>query len=123
MGKIEKFEDLICWQKARELVKKIYKLTNSDRISKDFVLKDQIRRAGISIMLNISEGFARRTNKDFSKFLYIAHGSTAEVQSVLYVAKDLGYIKESEFEELYNDANEISKIISGLLKKLREKTL
>ena len=120
MAKIERFEDLICWQKARELVKKIYRVTLSDKISKDFVLKDQLRRAGISIMLNISEGFARRTNKDFSKFFYIAHGSAAEVQSALYVAKDLSYIKESDFEELYNDANEISKIISGLLKKLRE---
>ena len=68
-------------------------------------------------MLNIAEGFARRTNKEFSQFLFIAHGSTAEVQSALYIAKDQNYISENEFQTLYQDAEEISKMITGFIKK------
>ncbi|SRR5690606_32215405 len=120
MAKIEKFEDLICWQKSRELVKEIYRITNTEKFSRDFALRDQARRAAISSMLNISEGFARRTNKEFSKFLYISHGSIAEVQSAMYIALDLSYIDSIEFERIYNNSTEVSKIISGLLKKLRE---
>lgn len=118
--KLKKFEDLICWQKSRELVKEIYRITNTEKFSRDFALRDQARRAAISSMLNISEGFARRTNKEFSKFLYISHRSIAEVQSAMYIALDLNYIDNIEFERIYNNSTEVSKIISGLLKKLRE---
>lgn len=76
-----------------------------------------MKRASNSIMLNIAEGFARRTNKEFSQFLFIAHGSTAEVQSALYIAKDQNYISENEFQTLYQDAEEISKMITGFIKK------
>jgi four helix bundle protein len=118
MSKIEKFEDLICWQKARELVKEIYKLTDSSNFKRDYSLIDQIRRASVSIMLNISEGFALRTSKEFKKHLYIAHGSAAEVQSVLYIAEDLNYIDNEIFTKYYEKCTEISKIISGLIKSI-----
>ncbi|MFA5405593.1 MAG: four helix bundle protein [Ignavibacteria bacterium] len=116
MSKIEKFEDLICWQKARILVKEIYTLSRC--FKNDFSLMDQIKRASVSVMSNISEGFALRTHKEFKKFLYISHGSLAEVQSILYVAFDLNYITTDTFNEFYNKCNEISKIISGLIKSL-----
>jgi four helix bundle protein len=118
MSKIEKFEDLICWQKARELVKGIYKLAEPDKFKKDYSLIDQIRRASVSIMLNISEGFALRTSKEFKRHLFLAHGSVAEVQSVLYIAKDLNYIDSENFRKYYDNCTEISKILSGLIKSI-----
>ncbi len=75
MGRIEKFEDLVCWQKSRILVKEIYKISCQDLFGRDFVLKDQFRKAGISVILNVAEGFGRRTYKEFKQFLFIAHGS------------------------------------------------
>lgn len=116
MSKIEKFEDLICWQKARELVKDIYSISST--FKKDFSLMDQAKRAASSVMLNIAEGFALRTHKEFKKFLYVSHGSIAEVQSILYIAMDQSYINDEQFKNLYNKCNEISKIISGLIKSL-----
>lgn len=116
MSKIEKFEDLICWQKARELVKEIYKVSRS--FKNDFSLIDQAKRASASVMLNIAEGFALRTHKEFKKFLFVSHGSVADVQSVLYIALDQNYIDDEKFKNLYNKCNEISKIISGLIKSL-----
>jgi four helix bundle protein len=121
MAKIERFEDIQAWQKARVLVKAVYSVSNSGGFAKDFGLRDQIRRAAVSIMLNIAEGFARKTNREFIQFLVIAHGSTAEVQAALYVARDQGYITDPEFETLYALANETSKMIMGFssyLKKL-----
>lgn len=91
MPKIERFEDIQAWQKARELVKEVYSVSNDGSFSKDFGLRDQIRRAAVSIMLNIAEGFARKTTREFSQFLVIAHGSAAEVQAALYVAIDQKY--------------------------------
>lgn len=90
--KIEKFEDIKAWQIARELVREIYRITNKDEFAKDFGLKDQIRRAAVSIMSNISEGFERGSDKEFNQFLNYARGSSAEVKSQLYIASDLGYI-------------------------------
>jgi four helix bundle protein len=119
MSRIEKFEDLICWQKSRILVREIYEITFRSSFCKDFALRDQIRRASLSIMLNIAEGFGRRTHKEFKQFLFIAHGSIAEVQSCLYVASDLTYIQNDIFESLYDKCTEISKIISGLIKSLK----
>ena len=118
MAKIERFEDIQAWQKARVLNRKIYEVTGEGGFSKDFSLKDQIRRAAISIMLNIAEGFARRSNKEFRQFLYIAHGSAAEVQSALYIALDRSYINESDFNILYLDVEEASKMIAGFIKYL-----
>ena len=119
MSKIEKFEDLVCWQKTRLLVKEIYNITHIGVFNKDFALKDQIRRSMISVLLNIAEGFGRRSHKEFKHYLYISHGSIAEVQSCLYIALDLNYIKKDLFDKLYNKCTEVSKIISGLIKSLK----
>lgn len=119
MAKIERFEDIKAWQKARELVNEIYSVTNDGRFAKDFGLREQIRRAAVS-MLNIAEGFARKTNREFSQFLVIAHGSAAEAQSALYVALDQNYINQQQFEKLYKMTDEISKMIMGFSSYLRE---
>jgi len=126
MAKIERFEDIVAWQKARELVKEVYRVSNDGRFVKDYGLRDQLRRAAVSVMLNIAEGFARKTNKEFIQFLVIAHGSTAEVQSALYVALDHEYIRHEQFESLFKHADETSKLIMGLsnyLRKCSTKTL
>lgn len=119
MAKFERFEEIVAWQRARELVGEVYRATTNGKFNKDFGLRDQIRRASVSIMLNIAEGFARRTNKEFSQFLFVAHGSVAEVQSALYVAMDQKYITRETFDKLYSDCTEISRMISGLIKYLR----
>ena len=119
--KIKRFEDIIAWQKAREQVEKIYRLTGADKFNRDFGLKDQIRRAAISVMSNIAEGYARQTDKEFVQFLYIARGSAFEIQSQLYVALDLRYIVEEEFEKTYEAFSEISRLIMGLIKYLQNK--
>lgn len=120
MAKIERFEDILAWQKARELVAAIYETSSDGRFAKDFGLRDQIRRAGVSIMLNIAEGFARKSNREFFQFLVIAHGSAAEVQAALYVALDQKYISQEHFENLYKMADETSKTIMGFANYLRK---
>jgi four helix bundle protein len=112
--KIERFEDLIAWQKARELTKQIYDITRTGQFSKDFGLKDQIRRASVSVMSNIAEGFDRGGRAEFHRFLVIAKGSCAEVRSQLYIASDIGYIDKKYFDELYSLVSETSRIIGGL---------
>jgi len=119
MAKIERFEDIVAWQKARTLVAEIYAVSGKGGLARDFGLRDQIRRAGVSVMLNIAEGFARRTNKEFAQYLFIAHGSVAELQAALYVALDQDYISQEVFNDLYHKANEVSKVISGFIKALR----
>lgn len=119
MAKIQRFEDIEAWKKAREIVKEIYQLTeNNKNFKSEFALKDQLRRSAISVMRNIAEGYARQTDKEFTKFLYIAIGSNAELQSQLYVAIDLNYINRDEFERLYSKSIEISKLIRGFIKYL-----
>ena len=118
MSKIEKFEDLICWKKSRILVKEIYDITSGHLFSKEYALKDQERRASLSVMLNISEGFGRRSHNEFKHYLFMSHGSIAETQSCLYVAYDLKYIDKDIFENMYAKSTEISKILSGLIKSL-----
>ena len=118
MAKIEKFEHIEAWQKGRKLVEEIYGITNSPEFSRDFALRDQIRRSVLSVVSNIAEGHARRTNREFVQFLYIAHGSLAEIQAQLYVALDLGYIDRPKFEALYNLSCEISKMTMGFIKYL-----
>ena len=119
MAKFSSFEEILSWQKARELNVIIYKVTNSnDLFNKDFGLKDQIIRASVSISSNIAEGFERQTTKEFIRFLYIAKASAGEVRSQLYLAFDIKYINKIEFKELKLKVKEFSKLISGLLKYL-----
>jgi len=101
MAKFNKFEEIQAWQKAKHLTLLIYKITAEEKFSKDYGLKDQIRRASVSIMANIAEGHGRRTNVEFANFLNLARGSAAEVQSHLYIALGLNYINQKDFDELY----------------------
>ena len=117
--KIERFEDIQAWQKARELVTRIYSMTNKGDFAKDYGLKDQLRRASVSVMSNISEGYARQTDKEFAQFLYIALGSAAEVQSLLYTAQDLNYISKEEFDNIYELSSEVARLIAGFIKYLQ----
>ena len=114
MGGVASFEDLIAWQKARELTKAIYLATRQDVFAKDFGLCGQIQRAAVSIMSNIAEGFERGSNADFHRFLVIAKASCAEVRSQLYIALDIGYINEDEFRRLQGQAQEVARLVGGL---------
>ena len=116
--KFTRFEECEVWQMGRELVREVYSLTREGEFVKDFGLKDQIQRAAVSISSNVAEGYARRGNKEFVKFLWIAKGSAAEVQSQLYHAKDLGYIDAASFEKLYNSANLIQVKLYHLIQSL-----
>jgi four helix bundle protein len=111
--KIEKFEDFIAWQKARQLTRKIYQATRLPGFSRDFGLKDQVRRSAISIMSNIAEGFERGRAAEFHQFLSIAKASCAELRSQLYVAFDANYLSPSQFQELMSKAIELGQIIGG----------
>ncbi|MCL5071069.1 MAG: four helix bundle protein [Actinobacteria bacterium] len=113
--KIEKFEDIISWQKGTELSVKIYSIFRSN---KDYGFKDQIQRAAVSISNNIAEGFERQSNKELVKFLFIAKGSAGEVRSMLSVAFKLNYIDKFQYDDLYNQCLEISRLTSGLIKTL-----
>lgn len=120
--KIEKVEDIQAWQKARQLITEVYKVTTeNERFSKDFGLKEQIRKASVSIMSNIAEVFSRQTNKEFIQFLYVARGSASEVQSQLYVALDLEYISQIQLGKLYELSEEAIKLISGFIRYLERK--
>ena len=109
------FEEIFSWKKARELALIIYQEFKNCR---DFSFRDQIRRASISIMNNIAEGFERRGDKELKKFLFIAKGSCAEVRSMLYLARDLGDISKDKCKELVTKSIEISKLLSGFIKTL-----
>jgi len=113
-GKIERFEDLIAWQKARSLTRTIYRITRQGAFARDFGLSGQIQRASVSIMSNIAEGFERSGLGEFHQFLSTAKSSCAEVRSQLYIALDVGYLSQIEFEELFAQAEEVGKIVGGL---------
>ena len=112
--RVERFEDLIAWQKARELTVRIYRITGQGNFAKDYGLKDQIRRASVSSMSNIAEGFERHRLTEFHQFLSVAKGSCAEVRSQLYVAFDVGYLSDEQFAKLKSQTEELGRIISGL---------
>ena len=122
MATFKRFEDIHAWQKSRQVTRKIYEVTATDRFARDFGLRDQIQRASISIMANIAEGFGRHTDKDFANFLSIAHASVSEVQSHLYVALDLSYVSEDLFTELYGLLDEVSRMTLVLARHLRTAT-
>ena len=114
------FEEIESWKKARVFNKLIYNITQQENFSKDYGLKDQIRRASVSISSNIAEGFERNTDKEFVYFLYVAKASAGEVRSQLYLANDLEYINNEDFLQLKNQVVEISKLIGGLIKYLKK---
>lgn len=114
-----KFEEIQCWQKARELTARVYHMSRRDSFSRDFGLKDQIRRASVSIMSNIAEGFDRDGTAEFVQFLSMAKGSAAEVRCQLYVAADQGYIDENELGELTTLATQTGAMTAGLITYLR----
>jgi len=117
--KVTNFEQLEAWQQARKLNQHIYKLSADSPFKHDFTLTDQIRRASISIMANIAEGFDRGSNKELIRFLYIAMASASEVKSHLYVALDQGYIDKKTFDETYKQATKTGKLINAFISYLR----
>ena len=123
MSKIEKFEDIIAWQKARELTRFIYKFTNEPNFAKDFGLKDQIRRSAVSVASNIAEGYGRGGTKEFYQFLAIAKGSLFELKTQLYIALDLNYIFEEEFKNTTALIDDVGKLISGLMNYIQKSDL
>jgi len=114
----ERFEEISAWRQGRELVNAVYHLSHAASYVKDFGFRDQIQRAAVSICSNIAEGFERRGNREFIKFLWIAKGSAAEVASQLYHAKDLGYITEEKFKDLYERAKKIGATIYRLISSI-----
>jgi four helix bundle protein len=122
MATIRRFEDIEAWRKARELVQEIYKACARGVLGRDFALRDQICRAAVSSMSNIAEGFSRNSDKDFAHFLDIAKGSVLEVQSLLYVVLDVGYIDKKEFERLYELTDKAASLIGGLIVYLRKRS-
>jgi four helix bundle protein len=114
LSRVERFEDLIAWQKARELTRAIYQVTGHGTFASDYGLARQIQRAAVSIMSNIAEGFERGGRGEFHQFLSTAKASCAEVRSHLYVALDVGYLDHIEFSQLLAKAEEVARIVGGL---------
>jgi four helix bundle protein len=114
MNKVERFEDLVAWQKARSLTCGVYQMTRQGAFAKDFGLGNQIQRAAVSVMSNIAEGFERGTRGEFHQFLSISKASCAELRSQLYIALDIGYLEQSQFDALMADAEEVARILGGL---------
>ena len=115
----KRFEELVIWQKSRDFAKMIYSLTRILAFAKDYGLKDQIQRAAVSISSNIAEGFERNGNVEFTNFLFIAKGSCGEVRSQLYIAYDLNYITQVQFEEAVSQSVKLSKSIYSFIKSLK----
>ncbi|MEI7653151.1 MAG: four helix bundle protein [bacterium] len=114
--KFQSFREIIAWQKAKEMTVGIYKVFGTH---KDFGFRDQIQRAAVSVCNNISEGYGRNTNKEFIRFLEISKGSLYEVQNLLDIGKDLGYLTNDEYIKLDGQCVEILKITYGLIQKLQ----
>ena len=117
---VKNFEDLNVWKQARQLTQEVYRLTKTEKFLKDFGLWDQIRRAAISVMSNIAEGFERGGNQEFVQFLYVAKASCGEVRSQLYVALDQGYVTDNDSEKLLQSFRRLSGMISNLITYLRQ---
>ena len=120
MATFKRVEDIEVWQRARVLTREIYRISNLGNFSKDFGLRDQIRRASVSIMSNIAEGFERSGSGEFAQFLSMAKGSSGEVRTQLYIALDQNYVNQADFKRLISDIDEIARMINGLMMYLRE---
>ena len=120
--KLTRFDDLNCWKEARQLTRQVYEgIGQNINWQRDLRLNSQIQSAAGSVMSNIAEGFARRSNREFTQFLFVAISSAAEVQSHLYIALDQNYLCKETFESIYEQANKTARIISGLITYLRTK--
>jgi four helix bundle protein len=115
------FEEMTAWQKSRELTREVYRVTGRGRFGRDFALVDQMRRAAVSVMSSIAEGFERRGRREFAQFLSVAKGSLGEVRAQLYVASDQGYIDATAFKDLYGLTIETGRLLGGLARYLRNK--
>lgn len=123
MAKIQQFEDLEVWKLARDLAKNIYRITSRGKCATDFSLRDQMRRAAVSILSNIAEGFERSGDKEFIQFLALAKGSSGELRAPLYIASDQQYISPNEFQATRQKTLDVSRMLSGLMKYLRQSDL
>ena len=123
MATYESFEELQVWQKARQLVNEVYTVSKNSEFGRDLGLQNQIRRAAVSVMSNVAEGFERGGTGEFVQFLSLAKGSAGEVRSQLYVAHDQGYLSLEEFDQLASLAIDTSRLISGLMSYLRKSGL
>ncbi|MCO6512682.1 MAG: four helix bundle protein [Aridibacter famidurans] len=119
--RIERFEDLIAWQKALKLASRIYEITGDGDFAKDYGLRNQIQRAAVSIMSNFADGFERSRPAEFAQFVSIAKASCAEVRSQLYLASDVGYITRDELAELMRDSREVGRILGGLRRGIEKR--
>ncbi len=117
---IKRFEDIEAWREARKLTIAIYKITDNTKFGKDWGMKDQIQRASVPVMNNIAEGFDGDSKAEFRRFLGIARRSCSEIQSILYIAVDLAYIEKEEFNEFYEQAEKVRRMVTSFMKYLRE---
>jgi four helix bundle protein len=118
MSKIDRIEDILVWQKAKSLTVEIYKASNQGSFARDFGLRDQIRRAAVSIPSNIAEGFGRGGNKEFLQFLSIAKGSLYELKTQLIIANEIGYLDNEIFIKISNDSDEVGKMLTSFMNYL-----
>jgi four helix bundle protein len=123
VNKIQRFEDIVAWQKARLLAKDIYECSKTGSFARDHGLRGQIQRAAVSAMANVAEGYERGGDKEFRQFLSNSKGSCAEVKSHLYVALDQGYLAPSKFQELYAKADEVGRLVFGFMQYIRQSQL
>ena len=123
MGGFRSFEEITAWQQGRELVREVYRVTSTGSFRKDYGLRDQIRRAAVSVVSNIAEGFERGGNKEFIQYLYHAKGSCGEVRTQLYVSRDLEYLSEDTFKQLRKLTIRTSELIWGLIRYLKSSEL
>lgn len=114
-GKIEKFEDIVAWQKSKDMTLSIYNYLKDCR---DYSFKDQLQRASVSVMNNIAEGYEKRSDKDFRRYLLVAKASCAEVRSMLYLAKELHYLSESQAVTTQVLTVDVSKLLFNFIKRL-----
>ena len=118
---VTRFEELIGWQKSRELFKLIHDVTSKPPLKKDYSLRDQMRRSSLSVMSNIAEGFDKGGDKEFVQFLFHAKGSCSELKSQLYAAADIGYLDQKDFKKIYDLVEEISRILQGLVNAIKKR--
>ena len=119
MARINRFEDLTCWQEARKLVKIVYEATSDGPIAADYDMRSQIRRAAISTMNNVAEGFGRFSRREFVRYLEISSASASEVKSMAYIAFDLEYLTEENVKEIQDKAETVKSLDLGFIKYLK----